>query len=636
MHWPFNTTKLASSGSTTTNLSLAATAVGVADVSLTTANQVDLALPATAVAVPAVVRRVFLAESATATVPPVLERVIPIGFGVVAVGTANAAITGSFSPTTARADWLAEMIALLDEIVELQSGLIEIVSEADAVSANLVKVQTLRDRFYSTGAQKVSRLESREIARSLSKLQEGINASAEALTNFADSFGDDLQEILDNVDAIRVLLTDIPDEDTPGSSTLYRTYLALAATGTGAPNVTVQSIVAGPTLHTQTLAATARGNANVATSVIRVPPSVSTYAVNAPATALGVPNVTPTTIRFAPLVFVRNFPASAVGSANLTRQTIIAPSGTAKPIYVVGPNGVSTAVMAAYNCQRGYYMSQMAIDVNTVPSSGSFNANADGFFDGRTTNYTSRIQTSDIPLNHPGSVALDWEATPQCPYGMTNFALGIGGLQGTASTQDTAEGQGIVCINTFRADRPDLKWAFYDVPRSNEPGHFIPAFNSSFNAYMAQDTTISTNFWTRCDAIHQRAYVTYRRNNGTATNPRSTDECTLSQLITMLGNMANLGLRCSERSGWVAPVYPYLSRQYFNGSMPEHNQIVTDLEWMYLWAYHYCTVTYQGRSASGAVIWATSSAAPMTEAQLKAIYQGVNGLAYNPNMPRPS
>jgi hypothetical protein len=636
MHWPFNTTKLASSGSTTTNLTLAATAVGEADVTIATSNQVDLALPATAIAIPKVTLRTSLAIRATAVVPPVLERVIPIGFGVVAVGTANAAITGSFSPTTARADWLAEMIALLDEIVELQSGLIEIVSEADAVSANLVKVQTLRDRFYSTGSQKVSRLESREIARSLSKLQEGINASAVALTDFADSFGDDLQSILDNVDAIRVLLTDIPDVDTPGSSTLYRTYLALAATGVGVSDVTVQSIVAGPTLHTQTLAATAFGVANVATSVIRVPPSVSSYAVNAPATALGVPNVTPTTIRFAPVVFVRSFPATAVGSADLTRQTIIAPSGTAKPIYVVGPNGVSTAVMAAYNCQRGYYMSQMAIDVNTVPAPpAAFNANADGFFDGRTTNYTSRIQTSDIPLNHPGSVGLDWEATPKCTYGMTNFALGLGGLQGTSTTQNTAEAQGITCINTFRTDRPDLKWAFYDVPRSNQPGAFLPTY-SNFSGFMAQDQVISTNFWTRCDAIHQRAYVTYHRNDSNTGNPITTGNCSLTQLQTMMRNMANLGLRCSERSGWVAPVYPYLSRQYFYSGFPDHNAIVTDNEWLYWWAYYYCTTTYQSRRASGAVIWATSSAAPMTEAQLKAIYQGVNGLAYNPNMPRPS
>jgi hypothetical protein len=294
------------------------------------------------------------------------------------------------------------------------------------------------------------------------------------------------------------------------------------------------------------------------------------------------------------------------------------PVSSAKPIWFSSPNSVSSDVLARYNAKRSYYMSYLAFD-----------ADRNGIFDGRTSTYSSRI--SLVSSSHSGPVSIDWEGTSNCSYGMGNFATGLGGLE-TAAIQDRAEREGTVCFNAFKRDRPNALWGFYDVPRSNQPAAFLPSY-SRFSKFMSQDSVISPTFWNMVDVIHQRAYITYQQSSSDS-DPINAGSCSRAQLKTMYTNMALLGLKCAEKTNWTAKVIPYISRHYYYSRF-SFNRAVAPLEWLYWHVYYFCQTTYNGHKADGVFIWDGSSTTPITEAQLKAIYQGLNNLPFDPNMPRP-
>jgi len=82
---------------------------------------------------------------------------------------------------------------------------------------------------------------------------------------------------------------------------------------------------------------------------------------------------------------------------------------------------------------------------------------------------------------------------------------------------------------------------------------------------------------------------------------------------------------------------PFISRHYYQGfSSPSIYGEVVPTEWIYQHVYWFCQTVYNGKKASAVQIWDRSRDTAMTEAQLKAIYQGANGLPYDPNMPRPT
>jgi hypothetical protein len=292
---------------------------------------------------------------------------------------------------------------------------------------------------------------------------------------------------------------------------------------------------------------------------------------------------------------------------------------TPKPIWFSSPNSVPSDVLARYNAKKSYYISYLGFD-----------ANRDGIFDGTTLEYSKRIAA--VPATFNGPVSMDWEGTANSTFGMTNFALGIGGFNGD-SVQNIAEREGTRCFNAFKRDRPNALWGFYDVPRSNQPACFLPSY-SRYAKFMGQDAVISSTFWALTNVVHQRAYITYKQSATDSADPVSSGTCSRAQLKTMYTNMAMLGLKCAERSGWRAKVIPYISRNYYYSRF-SFDHTAAPLEWIYWHVYYFCQTTYNGRKADGVFIWDGSSTSPMTEAELKAIYQGANGLPYDPSMARP-
>lgn len=316
-------------------------------------------------------------------------------------------------------------------------------------------------------------------------------------------------------------------------------------------------------------------------------------------------------------------------------------STTIKPIYYNGTiTAVSASVLAAYNMKKSTYVSMNAIDFYVPAGETGTTPYRDGVFDGTgTANWDSNGYGMDrVTSAHDGMpVSLDWEATAQNSGCTGNFARDIGGF-GSAACQDKAEAEGIRVLDASRAARPNALWGMYDVPRSNEPGSFL-APSASF---MNQVNVISASFWSRSQVIHQRCYVTYRRVSSGG-DPLGADTATVAQVKTMLENMAQLGHECADKATTVAGtprplVIPYCSVEYFNSGLGSlHNSYVQDMEWLYYWTYYYCNYVHtNGRKADGVYIWTRSSAPINSEAQIKAIYQAVNGLPFDPNMPRPN
>jgi hypothetical protein len=305
-------------------------------------------------------------------------------------------------------------------------------------------------------------------------------------------------------------------------------------------------------------------------------------------------------------------------------------STTVKPIYYNGvSSSISAEVLAAYNMKRSTYIS----------GSGATDTNSDGVWDGATAAWLGGSGLSRVTTAMTGyPVSIDWEGTGNNSGCTGNYARDLAGF-GSAACQDKAETQGLLAINDARTRKPYVLWGFYDVPRSNEPGSFL----APSAAFMDQVNVISANFLSRCQVIHQRCYVTYARVSSGG-NPLGADTATVAQVQTMLENMAKLGHQCADKAATVPGtprplVIPYCSVEYYNGTMPGglHNTYVQDMEWLYYWVYYYVNYVHtDGRKADGVYVWTRSSAPINSEAQIKAIYQAVNGLPFNPNMPRPT
>jgi hypothetical protein len=638
--WAYSTLPRAAATLSSASVTAAATAVGVPDVvlNISTSDTTALSLPASAAGVAKAVLQVRKVVAAVAVVPPVVQKLIPLPtLAATAVGAPTVSpvtVTAESPVSTDRADWLAEILALLQDILDRQSGMLEVVHEAANVAAGLQQVEAVRNDLYAVN-HPLKRADRLELARSLSRLRHGLANSAILLADFTDTFGDNLQGVSDDVHAIQELLEDIPDPDPdPGGPTTVTTFLALAATSTGVPGVTTATIVAPPTTHLLTQAATARGAANVATSVIRVPPGVSNYAVTAPATSLGVPNVITTFIPRAPTILTRNFAASARGvpllSSNTTRAT------ATKPIWVHMPNSLSDAVMLRYNARR----------TTTVYVDYVSDVNRDGIWDGRTTQgslgYNNLVNHSSIinAANIGALVALDWEGAANSSYvptasgGTANFVLAMAGFwNGTDPTiQSRAISEMNRALTAWNTDRPGILWGVYGMPwlisQSNQlnPG-----------ATLLAEPTTAAALWTHphLEAVTPDAYITFKEGTVTDFGQGRPGTITRSDMIRTRQNQATIGIRCADAGGG-KPYFPFVSRLYYNtAASPNFDSTLAPLEWCYQHIYHICNYVVNGRTATGVIAWDRASSPQLTETQLKVIYQGVNGLPYDPNMARP-
>jgi hypothetical protein len=326
----------------------------------------------------------------------------------------------------------------------------------------------------------------------------------------------------------------------------------------------------------------------------------------------------------------------------VTRPSVASTGFTKKPIYVDVFNGagLSSTLKTAYNVIDANWTSILAVD-----------ANFDGLWDGPTTDWLGArgMERADgLPTN--SYVMIDWESTQNNVY-FQSWDRGVGGIMRPTSPddalgQDIAEREGIEAINDARNRRPNVRWAFYNMPTAISPQHFQSVSNSH-TLWTTQYQRMSVNFLSRCHAMMPRCYVTAVKNNSmnyqttlfTNISPWGISEAGLAH---MHGNIAVHMHRCADKvedAGFPRPeCIPVCSVTYFGSGLGSlHNTAVTDNNWIYQWIYSVCnTQGPRGDKADGVYMWIGGFPKINTEAQIKAIYQAVNGLPYDPSMPRPS
>jgi hypothetical protein len=325
------------------------------------------------------------------------------------------------------------------------------------------------------------------------------------------------------------------------------------------------------------------------------------------------------------------------------QSSAAAPPATGKkPIYVdvFNGTGLSSTLKTAYNVIDANWTSVLAVD-----------ANQDGLWDGATADWLGGrgMQRADgLPAN--SYVMIDWETTSNNVY-FQSWDRGVGGIMRPTSPddalgQDIAEREGIEAINDARNRRPNVRWAFYNMPTAISPQHFQSVSNSH-TLWTTQYQRMSADFLSRCHAMMPRCYVTAVKNNSmnyqttlfTNISPWGISEAGLAH---MHGNIAVHMHRCADKvedAGFQRPqCIPVCSVTYFGSGLGSlHNTAVTDNNWIYQWIYSVCnTQGPRGDKADGVYMWIGGFPKINTEAQIKAIYQAVNGLPYDPSMPRPT
>jgi len=295
-----------------------------------------------------------------------------------------------------------------------------------------------------------------------------------------------------------------------------------------------------------------------------------------------------------------------------TSTPTTSPSAGIKPIYLYHPisSSLTTDILAAYNARKTTIVYQNIVDYD-----------ANGTWDGKTSAYNSKV--SGISTSFTCATAIDWEHRS----GWTGGFLGtLGGLD-SIGNQQLAASHALAALKAFKGDRPNTKWGFYSSP-------YIGSQNNLLNPsakFLAQEALLY-DLWATEDHIAPRTYCTFQI--GTSTN-LSGGTVTQSDLQKMMTTLATLCLRCSASGGYHAQVLPFHSTQYYNSSQ-SFNRTLAPAATVYWHVYYFAKTTYNGKSSQGLTLWGGTSATPLDEPYLKAVYQGLNGLPFDPKMPRPT
>jgi hypothetical protein len=289
---------------------------------------------------------------------------------------------------------------------------------------------------------------------------------------------------------------------------------------------------------------------------------------------------------------------------------------------------LNASVMARYN----------ASTAPTIYWSYLPDLNDDGRWDGKTANFfDANSGLGKVSAAHgDGLVFLDWEAVPQVTYvsagSTTNMPRICAGFGGSAASR-ISQAEYMEALDGWRSERPDAQYGLYWLPHATVPINFLTPSST-----MENQAALCRTLYGYVDVICPRHYCNY--SQGSVTN--SSDEVhtvTEADLITYSENMARISLKCKTSGANVGPrspkVMPFCSRFYYkSGSEIDFTQ--APLEWVYKHIKYFCRYTRDGVGVDGVVIWDGSGVgAGFNESHLKAVYQGVNNLPYDPNMPRP-
>lgn len=297
-----------------------------------------------------------------------------------------------------------------------------------------------------------------------------------------------------------------------------------------------------------------------------------------------------------------------------------APTGI-REIWFYTPNSLSTSILLAYNARATPIVYQSSIPDSTD----------DGIWDGKTSSYNSKL--NGISSSDTGPIALDWESVPNCTYGIARMASGFAGFGNpTVTARQRAQTEALRALNAWQGDRPNARWGFYWTPTMN---NWVAHYINNSTDFQEQETE-GQPIWAEVNCIFPRMYPSLQEGSTTSL---SGGTMTRADLQIGCENVALLSLKCAAIGGNNAQVFPFISRHYYvTGGVtnPFFQDTLVPLEWLYLHAFYFTQKTLNGKRAQGVYIWDKGSSSSMTEAQLSAIYQGLNGFTpYNPSFPRP-
>jgi hypothetical protein len=309
--------------------------------------------------------------------------------------------------------------------------------------------------------------------------------------------------------------------------------------------------------------------------------------------------------------------SSARVSFTATQVTVPTSSFSKRPIWVAQSiTTLSDSVLLAYNARRAPTLYWSAFDPDTNGDWDSISLNS--------------LTSANAPL-----VVIDWESATNSfgTYRVPGHACGGFGGPGTPSTslRSFNQNQMITLIQGYKNARPNSLWGYYWVPNANTIYDYVNITASSHSLY--NQHVVGLPVYQESDFLSPRAYVTLDIGT-TAGGPYVYNDGLITEANLELGQrkMAQNALRCAEAAGNI-PVYPFISTSYYG---PTKAFVGASAQLIYKYAYYFCRTSRDGVKPTGAYIWDSVSSPQFTEAQLKAVYQGVNELPFDPNMPRPS
>lgn len=394
------------------------------------------------------------------------------------------------------------------------------------------------------------------------------------------------------------------------------TRLTISATSVGTPLVNTLFIPKPPTNYLRSIAATSVGSPGIVFAKVA---GIKNYNRVVAAQAVGVASVT--AVKIAPTRFSLSLAVTARGVASVTT----AASGGSQKIYMYAKPGFSSPSTGFDEWAVKYGMVRARELYRDSTTYGGWDLNNDGVLDSGVaagTNSAFNTTVSNINASSNTHFSLDWERGS-----IENDLMGVNGT--TAFNSSLADA--VALTQAFKNRCPTKKFGWYLLPWQGSES----SLSSPMASKMTNCVTTLATLWRLVDFlspdIYQRFKIIESGSPGTGQITATTD-------LDRMTNFAVLCLQIKQTYPNVKEIVPHISQYYLsNSGNPLNNTLVPNDE-MYRHIKRWAQATRNSERSQGVYLWGGGGSvyADATEAQFKAIYQAINLLPYDPNMPRPA